>query len=234
MIDQQGIPRPADLQPGNQLVEAFHIQGGPQEVVGTVVQLMLHGNDQVRHPAISQEDVADIMPFLDCLLEPFLVPVIFPGQGIRTGIGPLVAFGIDDPQVHKPPEALFQVFQSLLQLGAVPQIPAGMEPGDKMDGRQPFFQEKGHRPSGIGDQPGRPQSDFRLDPFPGGPVVQYRHKDQRQQGNSDGPKNGQQPDPPKIEQVFLRTGGHIVMVPEFRFEFFQQAHSAFFFLGGLP
>jgi hypothetical protein len=61
----------------------------------------MNGHDEMRQTAQSQKDIADDRINLDCCAKPIRVAIMSPGQFKWSCIRFLVAFGVDDTQVHK-------------------------------------------------------------------------------------------------------------------------------------
>ncbi len=63
--------------------------------------LPLEGDDKVRDPPKSKENVADVVSLLEHMAEPFFLPVVNAHESVGALVHDMDAVLIKDPQIHK-------------------------------------------------------------------------------------------------------------------------------------
>ncbi len=139
-VDQVGLGLEIARAGRDEAFEEIGVHRGAQEP-GPVRILLRDRDDEVGDLAVAQVDVADESALLDGQAEPELVAVVAGHQVIGADVGPVVAVGVDDPQVG-------ETGQFLLQRAVGPAETAGLrEPGES-----DVFRQKAQIGSAFGQE----------------------------------------------------------------------------------
>ena len=97
-VDQVGLGLEIARARGNETLEEIGVHRGAQDPEAVRI-LLFDGDDEMGDLAVAQVDVADEQTLFDRGPEPEVIPVVARHQVVGTDVGPMVAFGVDDPQV---------------------------------------------------------------------------------------------------------------------------------------
>ena len=125
---------------------------------------------------------------------------------------------VDHPQIGEPAEALLEILQQRQETQRIAQRLIGVVFIDEIQGGTALGKEKRNASPGVRYESRRLIINVGLDGLLVDVVVDHGHEDERRQGHRRRAENGQLPHPAKIEQMFVRTGCDVFMIPESGFE----------------
>lgn len=188
-------PPRLDQEGPNQPVDVLRVHGGTENESPARSRFPEDGDDKVGKIPVAQEDVADVDPLTNHLLEPGIVGVIPPFQLEGTRIGNLGAIGFDEAQIYEGSKGCLHVLQNGGQEHRILEVRVGLLPQDILKGRGPLFQEGLHGLLAVGDKTDHGPGLL----FPKSPlilvVVHPGHDEERGNGNKGHRYHGRQEDP---------------------------------------
>src|SRR5208283_4446416 len=128
----------------NQLIYRVSIDSGPQNPGFPAFDFSLHSHCDMRKPAKTHEDIADVGTPRSNLIEPGLLAVVAALEIVGSHIADLHAVFIYHAQIYKPAELLLHDAKYALEVSLVSQFLKGMLGTDKTYGRKSFGKEHLH------------------------------------------------------------------------------------------
>jgi len=221
VVDDKGIPLTGHLKVGEQFIELFHIQGGPEHTIVPAFRGVFYGDNKVGDMAEAQEYIADVLAAFDHLFIPLLITVILALETIRAHIGPLNAERINQPKILKPAEAVLEIPEYSAQPTGFCALLKAVVMNNKVQRGFAFLQKVEDGPVGIGYQPGGAEKDLGFEVMLRGPVIDHGHEDQGRNGNHGREDNRSIPEAAKLAFGPIRGSRYVLIIPEFRLEFLQ-------------